>query len=137
MLPPALQKALGGVESEAEAALLNRVDLAGLPTPDTQVRLIPGRRFRYDFVWDESWLKLVVELQGAVYKAKGAKRCPMCGEVPSGRHTRGTGYEADSRKAALAVAQGYAVIYVTPGMVASGEAITLIRAALIARGWKT
>ena len=52
---------LGGAESAPEALLLNRIALIGLPEPQTQVQLIPGRKFRFDCVFGEPW-KVAIDL---------------------------------------------------------------------------
>jgi hypothetical protein len=109
-----------GGESLAEDVLLNRISMLRLPKPETQVKLIPGRRFRFDVVWPE--YKVAVELQGGVYR--------------NGRHVRGAGYESDAEKSALAQALGYMVLYVTPQQVRKGVAGVLIMQALESRGWK-
>jgi hypothetical protein len=125
---------MGGAESEAEFKLINRLTLMGLPKPQLQACIVPGRKFRFDATWP--MYKVAAEVQGAVYKARGAKRCPVCKEVPSGRHTRGYGYEADAEKSALAQIDGWMVICVTTQMIENGIAGNLIRDALIARGWR-
>lgn len=118
-LAPTVQAVIGG-ESEAEARLLRRLARAGLPTPETQVRLIAGRQYRWDFSYP-SPLKIAIECQGAVWT--------------QGRHTRGTGYEDDCLKAALLQLDGWLTLSVTPGMISSGLAVDLISRALLARGW--
>jgi hypothetical protein len=125
---------LDGTDSEAESSLLREARRLGLPVPETQVHLVPGRRFRYDAVWTE-W-KVAVEVQGGVYAHRGAKKCPQCGETPSGKHTRGAGYESNATKSALAQIQGYIVLYITPRMIKKGEAGKLITTALQAHGWQ-
>lgn len=119
-LPKAVQDQLGGAESLREAELFHRLEAAGLPAFYTQVQLIPGRKFRFDFAWCPE-LKVAVELQGGIHTR--------------GRHTRGKGYEADAVKSAMAQALGWMVLYVTPGQVRSGVALELITSALRSRGW--
>lgn len=124
-LPPAVQAVIGG-ESEAEGRLLRRLASAGLPVPETQQMLVPGRKFRFDVSWPEP-LKVAVEVQGGVrYKAKDI--------AESGAHSYGTGIENDSVKSAMAQIQGWLVIAVTPHMINTGLAVDLIRHALLARG---
>lgn len=43
----------------------------GLPEPSRELCVIPGRRFRCDFVWPAS--RLVVEVDGGQYKANGGR----------------------------------------------------------------
>lgn len=120
-LPAALLKAMHGAESLPERRLLWAMERAGLPALDMQVRLIPGRKFRYDFVFPAP-LNVAIEVQG--------------GQYVRGAHNRPQGYARDAQKAALAQIQGYMVLYVTPDQIASGEALTTICAALKARGWE-
>jgi hypothetical protein len=78
----------------------------------------------------------MLQAEGGVYAHRGAKKCPQCGETPSGKHTRGAGYESNATKSALAQIQGYIVLYITPRMIKKGEAGKLITTALQAHGWQ-
>ena len=44
----------------------------------------------------------------------------------SGRHTRGSGFEADCVKYAEAMLLGYRVLRVTPAMIADGRAVDYV-----------
>ena len=68
--------------SALEAILLNRLERVGLPRPEVQYRIVPGRRWRWDLAWPTH--RLAVEVQGGIYTG--------------GRHVRGAGYEADAQK---------------------------------------
>lgn len=68
----------------------------------------PGRRWRADFRIRD----LLVEVEGGAWTG--------------GRHVRGAGFEADCEKYAEAVALGYRVLRVTPGMVDSGQALDYV-----------
>lgn len=100
--------------SLAEAILLNRLEHAGLPTPERQFRFCPTRKWRADFAFVAA--RLLVEVDG--------------GSWIGGRHTTGSGFEADCEKQSTAAALGWRVIRVTPRMVDDGRAVTLIRRAL-------
>lgn len=100
--------------SPLEALLLHRCERAGLPLPQTQVALIPGRRWRYDAVWAAE--RVAVEVQGSTWT--------------QGRHTRGRGYRNDAEKRAAAQLAGYLVLDVTADMLRDGSAVALIAAAL-------
>jgi hypothetical protein len=65
--------------SELEDTLLFQVRAVGLPEPEREQRLIPGRRWRVDFFWRSAGL--VLEVEGAVWHG--------------GRHTTGAGFTAD------------------------------------------
>lgn len=125
-LAPSVQAVIGG-ESEAESRLLRRLARAGLPTPETQAKLIEGRQFRYDASWPAPY-KVCVEVQGGV-------RYRKTDIAESGAHSYGMGIENDAVKSALAQLDGWIVLAVTPHMVNSGLAVDLISRALLARGW--
>lgn len=111
---PNTPKPRSGAESELEMILANRIEIAGLPTPERQFRFCETRRWRADFAYPSA--SLLIEVDGGAYVA--------------GRHTRGAGFEADCEKASTAAALGYRVIRVTGRMVKSGMAVELIRQAL-------
>lgn len=125
-LAPSVQAVIGG-ESEAEARLLRRLARAGLPTPETQAKLIEGRQFRYDVSWPAPY-KVCVEVQGGV-------RYRKADIAESGAHSYGMGIENDAVKSAMAQLDGWIVLAVTPHMINSGVAVDLISRALLARGW--
>lgn len=79
-----------------------------------EAELIDGRGFKFDFVilpWDQ---KLTVEVQGGIWKEKGA-------------HNTGKGYLRDCEKKALAMIQGWRVLYVCKEHIRSGQAIEWIK----------
>lgn len=125
-LPSSVQAVIGG-DSEPEARLLRRLARAGLPTPETQQRLIAGRKFRFDVSYPEPF-KIAVEVQGGMRYSKATI-------ADTGAHGYAQGFESDSLKSALAQIDGWVVIAVTPGMISSGLAVDLISRALLARGW--
>lgn len=115
--------------SDLEATYFFQVCASGLPRPEYNVRLIPGRRFHCDFVWRE--LRLVVEIEGGTYKRKRAKTCPVCGETPKGRHTTGSGFAEDCRKYNQLVLLGYRILRFTTEMVRDGSALELTSQAFV------
>ena len=102
--------------SHIEAELLAQIRLAGLPEPEREVQVIPGRKFRYDFCWRAQ--KLLVECQGGIW-AKGH----------SG-HSSGLGIHRDATKISLAQLHGYRCLVVTGQHVKDGTAIKWIAQAL-------
>ena len=70
---------------------------------EEELCLIPGRRFRFDFVHQES--KVAIEIQGGVF---------MRGN--SG-HSSGKGITRDCEKSNLAIYQGYVVFKLTNAMI--------------------
>jgi len=78
----------------------------GLPTPQTEVRFHPKRKWCFDYAWPD--LHIAVEIEGAVWV--------------HGRHTRGSGFTQDMEKYNEAGKLGYRVFRFTPQQLKSGEA---------------
>lgn len=91
-------------------------------------QLIPGRRFRCDFSWEE--IRIVVEVDGGTWSRQGGKRCRLCGEVPKGRHGTGAGRETDCEKQNLAAINGWRYLIVTTRQVRDGQALIWIQQAI-------
>lgn len=100
--------------STLEQELLWQIRMAKLPEPVTQLKVVQGRRFRFDFAWPDH--KLAIEANGAVWT--------------QGRHTRGAGAESDAEKLSLAVLEGWRVLVVCKRHIRSGQAVTWIEQAL-------
>lgn len=100
--------------SKLEDRLAMYVRGARLPEPEREVRLIPGRRYRCDFVWRAQ--RLVVEVDG--------------GTFTGGRHTTGMGFAADAEKCNLLTLAGWRVLRVSGPHIRSGAALTWIERAL-------
>lgn len=100
----------GDYGSDLEGTLAQVVMLAGLPTPEREAQLVPGRAYRCDFVWRDA--RLIVECEGGTHS--------------QGRHTRGKGFEEDCRKYAQLTLLGWRVIRVTGAHIKSGEALKWI-----------
>lgn len=77
---------------------------AGWPKPDREVRVVPSRRFRWDYVWVAQ--KITLEIDGAIWVKGG--------------HSTGKGIERDMEKANLAAAYGYRCLRLTPRQVKAG-----------------
>ena len=95
--------------------LVQQCRALGLPTPETEVRFHPVRKWRADLLWREP-RPLICEVEGGVFV--------------QGRHSRGTGMEADMEKYAEALLLGYPVLRVTPRQIKNGKAVTWIQALL-------
>jgi very-short-patch-repair endonuclease len=85
-----------------------------LPEPQREHRFAPPRRWRFDFAWADRMI--AVEIEGGVWTG--------------GRHTRGSGFEADAVKYNTAALMGWKVFRFTGGMVKSGAAIATVIEAL-------
>jgi len=90
---------------------------AGLPVPEAEVPVVPGRRFRWDWAWKEH--RVALEVQGGVWTR--------------GRHTRGAGYSRDTEKLNEGQLAGWLVLYATTQQVSSGQALEWVRRALEVR----
>lgn len=97
--------------SELNNAFGFQCHVAGIPY-QCEYQAIPGRRYKYDFYFEQA--NLLVELQGGVYQYK-----------PS--HASASGIRRDAEKANLATLHGYKLLTFTSDMVASGEALRMIR----------
>jgi very-short-patch-repair endonuclease len=98
---------------EAFAFHLRVAAHAGVPKPEREYRFHPSRRWRFDFAWPAQ--KLAVEIEGGTFSG--------------GRHTRGSGFEADAEKYAEAVLAGWRVLRVSTAMVTDGRALRLVERA--------
>tara|TARA_Y100001972_G_scaffold62092_1_gene76073 strand:- start:395 stop:754 length:360 start_codon:yes stop_codon:yes gene_type:complete len=84
--------------------------LYNLPTPQTELRFHPVRRWRLDFAWPS--VMLAVEIHG--------------GEYSRGRHVRGKGFVNDCEKIAHAALEGWTVIPLAGTQVKNGLGIQWI-----------
>lgn len=119
------------VDSTSTAAelLFAQIADAGLPEPEREVRIHPGRRWKADYAYTAA--KLVIEVEGGVWMAhKGAKRCDSCGVFPRGRHLTPEGFERDAEKYNAFALLGYRVLRFTSRAIRSGRAIEEVRLAL-------
>jgi very-short-patch-repair endonuclease len=108
----------GRAGSSLERALAQQIALAGLPEPEREAVLVPGRKFRVDFYWRAA--RLVVEADGGIWG--------------KGRHTSGAGFTRDAEKTNLLTLLGYRVLRVTSAQVQSGQALAWITQALADEG---
>ena len=101
-------------QSELEELFAFQVKATGLPEPEREAAVIPGRKFRFDFCFREA--RLLIEINGGTF-TKGA-------------HSTGQGIARDYEKANLAVLHGWRVLTFDGKAVKSGEAVETIRKAL-------
>lgn len=100
--------------SDLEIAMAGQISVFGLPPAVQEYRFHPARRWRFDFAWPDR--KIAVEVEGGTWSG--------------GRHTRGSGFEADCDKYNAAALDGWTVFRFTAKHIDSGEAVLIIRAAL-------
>jgi very-short-patch-repair endonuclease len=96
--------------SLGEKAMAEQLNDAGIAF-EREFKFHAKRRWRADF--RITGTQILVEVEGGVYSG--------------GRHTRGTGYEADAEKYNAAAHDGWTVLRFTTGMVKNGNAIEVIK----------
>lgn len=87
----------------------------GLPIPEREVLFHETRKWRFDYCWRPDLI--AIEQEGAIWI--------------SGRHTRGTGFEADCVKYAEANLLGWTVFRASPKQMTDGTAIGWLKRALL------
>jgi hypothetical protein len=102
--------------SELEAELALQLRAKRIPF-EREVTLIPGRRFRVDFLLPG---RVAVEVEG--------------GSWNQGRHTRGAGFASLCEKHNEHELQGVLLLHVTGEQVRDGQALAWIERALANRG---
>jgi hypothetical protein len=102
------------VRSKLEEQFAMQVRALGLPEPVREYVFAKPRRWRADFAWPD--FKVLAECEG--------------GSWINGRHTRGSGFEADLVKYNHAGLLGYAVFRFSGAAIKSGEAVRIIALAL-------
>ena len=95
--------------SDLEQLFAFQVKAAGLPEPEREAAVIPGRKFRFDFCFREA--RLLIEINGGTYNG--------------GAHGRGCGINRDYEKNNLAQIGGWRVLSFDTKMVKSGEALNV------------
>lgn len=106
--------------SPLEAKLLMQVRAAGLPTPQREVCVIPGRRFRLDLGWVEH--RLGCEVEGGLYRGRSGRR--------GAGHTSTSQILRDCEKHSLLAVHGWRLIRATEKTISDGRAVAWIEAAL-------
>jgi hypothetical protein len=101
--------------SDVEDVFIFQIRAVGLPAPRREAKIIAGRKFRFDFVWDS--VKLAVEIQGSTWR-------------PNTGHTSGVGIARDYEKHNLAVLAGWRTLFFTTQAVKDGSAITFLEKVL-------
>jgi len=101
-------------QSELEELFAFQVKATGLPEPEREAAVIPGRKFRFDFCFREA--RLLIEING--------------GTFTKGGHSSGLGLRRDYEKLRLAQDHGWKVYPFDAQAVRSGEAVEVVRRAL-------
>jgi very-short-patch-repair endonuclease len=105
------------VKSKIEETFALHCRAHGL-TPVREHKFHPTRRWRFDFAFPER--RIAIECEGGVWAG--------------GRHTRGSGFVADTEKYNAAAALGWLVFRFDGNAVKGGEAIKFMAAVLAGKG---
>ena len=106
--------------SRLEDQLATQIRAAGLPEPEREARVVPGRRYRADFAWPAH--RLVVEVEGGIFR-RGRKG-------PDPGHASPGGILRDIEKASAYATHGYRLVRVAAPHIRDGRALGWIEAAL-------
>ena len=98
--------------SNLEEIMARQLDDAGIEY-EREAQLIPGRKFRFDFLLPGIKPQVIVECEGGTWAG--------------GRHTSGVGFRNDCVKYNLAVEHGYIVLRYTSDLIKSKGAIESIK----------
>lgn len=97
----------------------------GLPAPATEVRFLPDRQFRGDYVWTDA--RVIVEREGGIWR--GGRRPGTAGIG----HSAGAAILRDMQKGNLAQLHGWLYLRYTPEQLDSGGVLDLLKVVLAAR----
>lgn len=106
----------GQARTRLEDALVAAVRYAGLPEPEREVLVVPGRKFRVDLAWPDQ--RVCCEVQGGIFARQRSG------------HSTGAGIQRDAEKSTLIALAGWTLITVTSNHIESGQAIAWIEEAL-------
>jgi len=123
-------------KSQWERYLETLLIQAGLPTPETEYRFHPTRRWRFDMAFPDE--KVALEVEGGIYSRP--VKCNHCHQQVTkmtksgrnviiregGRHATGKGIEGDAEKYNEAAILGWKVLRFTSRMIEDGRAIETI-----------
>ena len=98
--------------SNLEEIMARQLEEAGIKY-EREAQLIPGRKFRFDFLLPGIKPQVIVECEGGTWAG--------------GRHTSGVGFRNDCVKYNLAVEHGYIVLRYTSDLIKSKGAIESIK----------
>lgn len=101
--------------SDVEDEFYFQIKAIDLPLPEREGKIIEGRKFRFDFIWNSQ--RLAVEINGSTWR-------------PSTGHTSGSGIARDYEKHNLAVLAGWRTLFFTSDAVRDGSALTILEKAL-------
>jgi very-short-patch-repair endonuclease len=86
----------------------------GIPTPVTEYRFHPTRKWRFDYCWPEH--RVALEVEGGIWTG--------------GRHTRGVGFVRDMEKYNTAALMGWKVLRCQPTELRKLVVVDMIKQAI-------
>lgn len=129
-----------------ELTLLQQIRALHLPEPERDVYWHPTRRYHSEYVYTDPRDMLIIEVDGGTnvgrrnrtQQARDAQEDALAAlagvtikrQPRGGGHASTEGYERDRVRDAEALALGYVVLRVTPGMIERGEAVAYIERVL-------
>ena len=103
--------------SYLETLLLEQIHQANLPEPEQQVKLIPKRRYRFDFAYPR--LMVAIEVDGGTWMQTNRGR--------SAGHAHPSRITHDNEKRNLARLEGWRVFQFDTTAINDGSALKMIR----------
>jgi hypothetical protein len=84
--------------------------LNGLPTPETEFKFHPTKKWRFDYCF--TYYRVAIEVEGGIFS--------------NGRHVRGIGYARDMEKYNAAALLGYRILRYQPNKIDCAEIRTML-----------
>lgn len=103
-------------KGQAFDPFLALLEAAGLPAPEREVRFIPGRQFKADYLFRAA--KVIVEREGGLWSPEARAQAA---------HAMPLKIMRDMEKANLAQLEGFKYFRYTPKQLDSGEALPVLR----------
>lgn len=97
-----------------------QIRAAGLPVPEREAMVIPGRRFRADFTWRDQ--AVVLEVEGGIFSQRN--------KGGTSGHSSAAGILRDITKSNLYTLHGWRLIRAAAPHVRNGEALGWVADAL-------
>lgn len=99
---------------------------SGLPVPVPEFQFCAGRKWRFDWAWEEDWVAL--EIEGGLYGI--GKKCPLCGQRKVAGHGSIERKLKDKEKYNTAHEMGWFVLRCTPKEFETGDILPLLQRVL-------
>lgn len=104
-----------------------------LPAAVAEWRFDEHRKWRFDFAFVDQ--RVAIEVQGGIWAVSHGRRCPVCKQTPTGRHTRGAALKKEWEKLNAAAGQGWRILYCEPRAIGTLKFSKEIERALCCEIW--